>query len=410
MERVILHSDLNNFYASVECVLNPDLKNEYIAVCGNEEDRHGIVLAKNQKAKSCGVKTAETIRSAKQKCPQLVIVSPHFDEYVKYSNIVRQIYMQYTDMIEPFGIDECWLDVTGSQRLFGNGVTIAEKIRNEVKQKTGLTVSIGVSFNKVFAKLGSDLKKPDAVTEITSTDFKEKIWHLPANSIIGIGNSTYGKLTGYGIRTIGDLARTPFDFLKRKFGKMGTELWNYANGLDASEVTNCAQIHIPKSISKGYTLTSDLISNDEVWRIIFYLCSSIEISLRSYSLKANTVSVTAKNSDLMKKTFQTHLDCAENKAYEIAKKAFKIFKSQYTWERNVRSVTVCVSNLCGNDGNVQMNFFSDNAENQKREKAAEAAYEINKKYGKNSVTYASLLCDMKLPKNAETKFMNKGIK
>ena len=191
---------------------------------------------------------------------------------------------------------------------------------------------------------------------------------------------------------------------------MGTELWNYANGLDASEVTNCAQIHIPKSISKGYTLTSDLISNDEVWRIIFYLCSSIEISLRSYSLKANTVSVTAKNSDLMKKTFQTHLDCAENKAYEIAKKAFKIFKSQYTWERNVRSVTVCVSNLCGNDGNVQMNFFSDNAENQKREKAAEAAYEINKKYGKNSVTYASLLCDMKLPKNAETKFMNKGIK
>ena len=152
MERVILHSDLNNFYASVECVLNPDLKNEYIAVCGNEEDRHGIVLAKNQKAKSCGVKTAETIRSAKQKCPQLVIVSPHFDEYVKYSNIVRQIYMQYTDMIEPFGIDECWLDVTGSQRLFGNGVTIAEKIRNEVKQKTGLTVSIGVYGQSVILR------------------------------------------------------------------------------------------------------------------------------------------------------------------------------------------------------------------------------------------------------------------
>ena len=238
MDRVILHSDLNNFYASVECMLHPELKERCIAVCGSKENRHGIVLAKNEKAKKFGVKTAETIWQAKAKCPSLEIVSPHFEEYRKYSRMVREIYGEYTDLIEPFGLDECWLDVTGSRMLFGDGVTIANEIRNRVREEIGLTVSVGVSFNKVFAKLGRDLKKPDAVTEISRDNFRSKIWHLPANSIIGVGGSTYSRLTELGIKTIGDIAQAPCDFFETRFGKHGVALWQYANGLDTSEVAH----------------------------------------------------------------------------------------------------------------------------------------------------------------------------
>ena len=222
-EKIILHSDLNNFYASVECLLHPELRDKYVAVCGSQEDRHGIVLAKNGRAKAKGVKTGEAIWEAKKKCPELVIVPPTFSEYAKYSKIVREIYKRYTNQIEPFGMDECWLDVTGSTRLFGSGVNIAHEIRKAVKDETGLTVSIGVSFNKIFSKLGSDLKKPDAVTVITKQNYKTVVWSLKANELLGVGRATSKKLASMGIFTIGDIANTPADVLQKKLGKFGRQ-------------------------------------------------------------------------------------------------------------------------------------------------------------------------------------------
>jgi len=401
MERVILHSDLNNFYASVECMLHPELKDKYVAVCGSEEDRHGIVLAKNQKAKSMGVKTAETIWQARSKCPDLVIVSPHFEEYHKYSVIVRDIYKRYTDMIEPFGLDECWLDVTGSRMLFGDGMSIAEKIRSEVKAETGLTVSIGVSFNKAFAKLGSDLKKPDAITEISRENFKDIVHPLSVDSIIGVGRATAQKLKKFSITTIGELANTPPDFLNYHFGKHGNLLWKYANGEDDSPVSHMDYEYEVKSIGHGTTLTEDLSDNEEVWRVMFHLARSIETSLREKDMLASSVAITIKDTSLESRDYQTPLKKPTLSAYEIASQGFALFKSKYNWNKKVRSVTIRVIKLCDKEGNMQLDFFENDTE--KREKAENAAYEIEKRFGKNALTYASLMGDMKLPKNKEVR-------
>ena len=200
---VILHSDLNSFYASVEIMLNPDLRGKPVVVCGSTENRHGIVLAKSELAKRCGVKTAMVNWEAKRLCPDLIMVEPHFEQYMKYSKLAREIYCRYTDLVEPFGMDECWLDVTDSGMLFGSGFDIAQRIRREMKEELGLTVSVGVSFNKIFAKLGSDMKKPDAVTEISIDDYKEKVWPLPVNELLYVGRSTVQKLNFYGVHTIG---------------------------------------------------------------------------------------------------------------------------------------------------------------------------------------------------------------
>ena len=207
LDRTILHCDMNNFFASVECRNDPSLKGLPVAVCGRIEERHGIVLAKNYEAKKYGIQTGEPVIRARAKCPSLVIVDPHYDEYVKFSRLAKKIYCEYTDLVEPFGDDECWLDVSGSHALFGDGETIANIIRERIKNELGLTVSVGVSFNKVFAKLGSDMKKPDAVTVIDRKSFKEKIWHLPASDMIGVGRATAEILNGYGIHTIGQLAK-----------------------------------------------------------------------------------------------------------------------------------------------------------------------------------------------------------
>lgn len=400
-DRVILHSDLNNFYASVECMLHPELQGKCVAVCGSEEDRHGIVLAKNQEAKAMGVKTAETIWQARIKCPGLVVVSPHFDEYKKYSHIVRNIYKRYTDMIEPFGLDECWLDVTGSRMLFGSGEEIAQKIRQEVKKETGLTVSVGVSFNKVFAKLGSDLKKPDAVTVISRDNFKNIVFPLSVDSIIGVGKATNQKLKKFGITTIGELANTPLDFLNYHFGKHGASLWKYANGKDDSPVTHADFEQEVKSIGHGLTLTEDLTNNEEVWKVMFHLSRDIEASLREKELAAASVAISVKDSFLETKEYQTPLKNPTVSAYDIAAHAFTLFKNKYTWKRNVRSVTVRVIKLCDKDANCQLDFFEK--DNTKREKVEDAAYEIEKRFGRNALTYGSLMGDMKLPKNLKNK-------
>ena len=296
MERVILHCDCNSFFASVETALNPSYRGVPMAVCGSQENRHGIVLAKNEEAKRYGIQTAETVFSAKKKCPSLVIASPHHGEYQRYSAMVNKIYADYTDLVEPFGIDESWLDVTASKRIFGSGEEIAELIRRRVKEEIGITVSIGVSFNKVFAKLGSDYKKPDAITVISRDNFKQIVFPLPASDLLFVGRRTAVELSKIGVRTIGELAATSRDMLRHKFGKMGDMLYDYANGLDDSPV-GVSDEHV-KSISNGFTFKHDLVSREDCRIGIEFLCDEIGAKLRSQSLKCNTVALTVKDTFL----------------------------------------------------------------------------------------------------------------
>ncbi len=271
-DRAILHSDANCFYASVETVLNPEFRGKAIAVCGSPEERHGIVLAKSEKAKRAGVKTGMANWQAKQCCRDLIIVPPQYDYYLKFSKLLHGIYRRYTDQVEPFGMDECWLDVTYSP---GDPMEIAEEIRQAVKDELGLTVSIGVSFNKVFAKLGSDYKKPDAITQISKEHFKEIVWPLPCSDLLYCGNATTAKLGSMGVRTIGGIASLPVEVMQRKFGKNGVALWKYANGLDDSRVAHQDYTAPAKSVGHGITCVADLENMDEARKVIFALSLDI---------------------------------------------------------------------------------------------------------------------------------------
>ena len=408
MERTILHSDLNNFYASVECVLNPELKDKYVAVCGKQEDRHGIVLAKNMKAKQRGVKTGEAIWEAKKKCPDLIIVPPRFGEYVKYSKLVREIYYRYTDRIESFGIDECWLDVTGSRRLFGDGEKIAHMIRREIKEKTGLTVSIGVSFNKVFAKLGSDIKKPDAVTVITREDFKEKVWPLPVSCLLNVGRATEKKLLDRSVRTIGDLANSSVELARSWLGKNGEVLQRFANGADVSPVAAFDYYEPAKSVGHGITCVENLKNNREVWKVIFELTQDISHKLRKTGMFAGGVAVGVKNTSLFSKEYSSSLETPSHNARDIANKAFELFKNDYPWNADVRAVTVRAIRLSSDKCARQLSLFENNSKAEKIEGIENAVENIRAVYGKKLITYGILMGDLKMPpyKEAEITLPN----
>ena len=305
-QRVILHSDMNSFYASVEMMLDPSLKGKAVAVCGATEERHGIVLAKSELAKKYGVKTGMVNWEAKQRCPGLVLVPPQYDQYLKYSKLAHQIYYRYTDLVEPFGMDECWLDMTGSG-AYGSGMEIAQKIRTACREELGLTVSIGVSFNKIFAKLGSDMKKPDAVTQITKDDFREKVWPLAASEMIYVGRATEAKLARYGVKTIGELAAIPPETLQHWFGVNGLKLWAYANGTDNSRVMHKDFVSPVKSIGHGITCTADLENEEEVHRVLLELAQDVGHRLRVHELCAQGVQVSVRGNDLLGAQFQCKL-------------------------------------------------------------------------------------------------------
>lgn len=397
MERVILHSDLNACYASIECMLNPELKNKPVAVAGSVEDRHGIILAKSQQAKECGVKTGEAIWQAKLKCPDLVCVTPHYDEYIKYSSMVRDIYRRYTDLIEPFGLDEAWLDVSGSQLVFGDGSKIAESIRETVKFELGLTVSIGVSFNKVFAKLGSDLKKPDAVTVITKENFKEKLWGLPACEMIGVGRSTFQRLMGFGIHTIGELAGCDREWMVRHFGKCGAELWTFANGLDNSRVKPDGYRTPIKSVGHGITCSADLVNATEVWRVFLSLSQDVNRRLSEYGLKASGVQITVKDCNLFHRQFQKKVEIPTQSASEIAHTAIELFEKNYGWNYDVRAVTVRAIDLVDADEPIQLDLFSDVSKHEKMQKIDDTVISLRKRFGKNAIFNACLMQEEKMP-------------
>lgn len=399
MERVILHSDMNNCYASIEAKLNPKLRGLPIAVCGSQEDRHGIVLAKSEEAKKMGVKTGDVIWEAKTKCRDLLIVPPHYDEYLKYSRMARKIYYDYTNQVEPFGLDECWLDVSESSNLFGDGKTIANELRLRIKKELGITVSVGVSYNKIFAKLGSDLKKPDAVTEIPKESFKSIVWILPVQSIIGIGRSTTKKLNKLGIFYLGELANAPLSLIQEKLGKNGTSLWNYANGNDTSPVVDLDYRPPIKTIGRGITCTEDLKNDDEVLRVFKELSLDVSKELRKLSLKAGGVKIHVRNSNLYSREFQTKIPYDTQSSIILVKEAMKLFKERYRWQENIRSLTITAINLRTENEIVQLDLFNDYSEYIKMEQLDKTIYEIREKFGEESITFGGLVGDIKIAKN-----------
>ena len=397
MERTILHSDLNNFYASVECMLNPKLRDFPVAVCGDVELRQGIVLAKNYLAKAYGVQTAEPVFMAKRKCRNLIIVPPHFEEYEKISRRAKEIYYDYTDLIEPMGLDECWLDVTGSVRLFGDGEKIAHTIRERIKRELGVTVSVGVSFNKVFAKLGSDLKKPDAVTVISKDSFKEKIWHLPATDMIGVGRASGEKLAKMGVCTIGDLANMPLGYLKYKFGKVGEQMHKNANGLDDGDVT--PRDDTPdKSVGRGITVVKDLVSDTEVYSVMLELSQEIGHALYSSEKMAGGVAIAIKDNKFNTISRQMNLPIPTQSPSEITKVAYELFLKHYLWEENVRAVSVRATNLVCADEPVQLDIFSCANSLHKIEMRDRAVEEIRNLFGRKSIFSASSMINYKMPR------------
>lgn len=384
-DRIILHCDLNNFFASVSLLYNPTLKELPVAVCGDSENRHGIVLAKNEIAKKFGVKTAEAIFEAKRKCPELVTLPPLYNEYEKYSLKAREIYSRYTDLVEPFGIDECWLDVTGSTVIFGSGEEIAHKIRKDIKRELGITISVGVSFNKVFAKLGSDLKKPDAVTVISKENFKQKVWPLPISDLLFVGKSTCEKLKGIGITTIGDITLCDDKTLIRMLGKNGIGLKNYALGLDDSPVVPFNTESKPKSVGKSTTTGKDFETNDEVWSAFLGFAETICETLREHNLYATGVQVHIRTSSLAVREFSKSFPDGTNCALILAKRGFELFKEQYHFAEPLRSVGLRAINLKDEAAAEQIDIFGEKESDKKTEQVEDSLYKVRQKFGKDSV-------------------------
>lgn len=409
MTRTILHSDMNNCYASIERKLNPSLVGKRLVVCGSVEDRHSIVLAKSYEAKAFGVKTGDSLFEAKMKCPGLVAVKPHYDEYFKFSKLAHKIYYSYTNQVEPFGLDECWLDVTGSKKLFGSGEAIAHEIKERIKKELGITVSIGVSYNKIFAKLGSDLKKPDAVTVISKNDFKEIVWPLSTDAIIGIGSKTKKKLMYMNINTLGELAKADVNLLKRKLGIRGLYLWKYANGYDTSEVCDYYHRDKIKSISRGVTTKADLNSYDEVKKIFEELAIEVSKKLIEEDLKAGGVRITIRDKNLDYVSFQKVFIETSISALRLNDKAMELFKERYDFKEAIRSLTISAINLTRNTKTEQLSLFAPK-KIIKDDRLEKVFNEIREKFGKDKIGYLGLELNSKMPEKPSVVTLPSGFK
>lgn len=387
---VILHSDLNNFYATVERSLFPELAGKPVAVCGDKEARHGIVLAKSEEAKAFGVRTGDVIWEAKRKCPGLIIRPVRFPEYVKRSRQVRDIYARFTDLIEPFGIDECWLDVTHS-KIFGNGEQIAEKIRRAVKEELNLTVSVGVSFNKVFAKLASDLKKPDAVTVVDRENFEEELYDLPVSDLLYVGRATAEKLRRMGIQTIGALAKADRKMLENVLGKWGATLSAYARGEDETPVRNMNERSELKSVGNSMTCPEDLYKFEDIKRMLYVLSESVAARMKDAGLgKADTVHLWVRDKELQSYGWQKKVRPTALVG-EIAEAAYALFRERYTARRAVRGLGVTTSGF--DNGVEQLTFDSLGGDYEKKAKAEEAVAKIREKHGYSKLQRGIMLED-----------------
>ena len=384
-DRVILHCDLNNFFASVSITFNPTLKDMPVAVCGDKENRHGIILAKNEIAKKFGVKTAEPIFEAKRKCPDLVTLPAIYDKYEEYSKKAQEIYRRYTDMVEPFGIDECWLDVTGSVVLFGSGEEIAFKIKEDIKRELGITASVGVSFNKVFAKLGSDMKKPDAITVINRENFKQKIWNLPISDLLFVGNKTKEKLKSLGVRTIGEITFCSDDSLKKLLGKNGLDLKQFALGEDRSPVVTPTFEDKPKSVGKSVTRGTDFTNEKQVWQEFLSFGETICATLREKELYASGVQVHIRTTSLKVQEFSRSFSETTNCSLTFAKWGFELFKENYSFKEPLRSVGLRAINLKTEHLGGQLDLFGEKNDDTRTEKADKSLYDLRRKFGKEKL-------------------------
>ncbi|WP_379129742.1 DNA polymerase IV [Paenibacillus sp. sgz500958] len=358
MERIIIHADLNSFYASVECLLNPELKSVPMAViAGHEENRHGVILAKNELAKKYGVKTAESIRQAKSKCPELLTVLPHHDLYREYSGTVKAIYARYTSQVESFGLDECWMDMTSSSLNQDSVEAFANTLRETVKSETGLTISVGISWNKVFAKLGSDVKKPDATTMISRHNFKEKVWPLPASDLLFVGNATNNILSKHGIYTIGDIATSKLEFLQHILDNTGRKIWTYANGLDTTPVAYITEKEKYKTISNSLTTPKDVMDIKEARDYILFLSEGVAQRLQENNLKCKTVQIILKDTNFRTKSRQGKLSFPTYTATEIAEKAIDLLSHNYSFQVPLRLIGVTASDLTDLSEGEQLTLF-----------------------------------------------------
>ena len=398
MERVILHSDMNSCYASIEIQKNPALRGKPVVVGGHEEDRHGIVLAKSQEAKAYGIQTAEPLWEAHRKCPNLIVVPPHYDDYLDFSRRARKIYYDYTNQVEPFGLDECWLDVTGSVHLFGNGETIAHTIRKRIKKELGITVSIGVSFTKTFAKLGSDMKKPDAVTVIPKDQYRSIVYPLPVESMIGIGRKTKEKLNRLGIITLGDLARTEPMLLGKRLGVVGVKLWQKVWGFDDDPVADYDYRPEIKTVGNGITLREDLLSDVEVRRILQILSFKVSRRLREYGLEAEGIDLHLKDSHFVGYSFQSVLPYGGQTSFLLRDGAFDLYRSRYDGRLPIRAITLRAIRLVPEKHAIQRDMFSDYDKQKKEEALDKALHGIKARYGDGAVTFLGLLEDTKMPR------------
>ena len=404
MERTILHCDCNSFYASVETLLDPTLAEGPAAVCGDPESRHGIILAKNEKAKAFGVQTAETIWQAKRKCPDLRLVAPHRAEYVKYSRRCNELYLQYTDLVDPFGIDESFLDVTGSKHLFGTGEQIADELRRRMREEIGLTISVGVSFNRAFAKLGSDYKKPDATTVFSRGNFRERVWPLPANTLLYVGKRAAARLDGLGVHTIGDLAACDPTFLHRVFGKLGDTLLRYARGEDDEPVRSFYAEREVKSVGNGMTFAHNLIGEEECRMGLTALCDNVGRRLRARGLVCQTVQLTIRDPEFHNRSRQVTLAQPTNSTRALFETTLALLRAHWPMDKPVRLLTVTAANLLPeNQSCEQLSLFDSAADVQSRQKQRDldrAVDALRQKFGNRSVIFAN---SVRKPKETDKK-------
>ena len=381
MGRTILHSDVNCFYASVEHLHHPELEGKPIAVGGDPESRHGIILTADYIAKRHGVKTGMALWQAKQVCPELTFISPRMDLYLRFSGMAHEIYGDYTDLQEPYGIDESWLDVSASASVKGDGEKIAKEISNRMKKELGITVSIGISYNKIFAKLGSDYKKPDAITTMYENEFQTKAWDLPVSDLLYVGRSTHQKLARFGIKSIGDLAKTDEKMLNLQLGKMGSILWAFANGYDDSPV-KIENTHAPiKSVGNSTTTPRDLLTDEDVKIVLYMLSESVASRLRKNGFRCRVVEISIRDNELYSFTRQHKIMNATNITGEIAEEAYRIFKENYTWRKPIRSIGVRGADLVTDDYWEQIDMFCSMEKREKLMKIDGAMDELRRRFG-----------------------------
>ena len=389
MDRVIFHCDLNAFYASVELLQYPQFRTAPVAVCGDPSARHGIILAKNEAAKAFGVKTAETIWQAKKKCPNLVLLPAHHWKYRDYSRRVNAVYERYTDLVEPFGIDESWLDLTGSLHLFGgDAAALADRLRDRLRRELGLTISVGVSFNKVFAKLGSDYKKPDATTVISRENWRSIVWPLPVGDLLYVGGAVQKLLGQYGVKTIGQLAACKKETLETLMGKMGTQLYEYANGLDSAPVRARLDAEPVKSVGNGTTFPQNLTTRIQVRSGIAVLADSVATRLRREGLYAGGI----QDPEFHDRSRQKQLPAPTHLIRDLTNAAMALTEELWIPPAPIRALTVTAIHLSP-DGEAyeQANLFDPTAEqrNARQEKLESAMDAIRKKYGGGAIVYGA---------------------